>query len=214
MTFFFWSISRIPIALALGGYFTGPIIATLLSCIFLKEPFNLRNIVSIGFCFMGIILIINPENLNAYSVFLSILSGFLYGLYIVLTRVSSVFLRSEDNLLIQNFFGFLLSFPLVVNDFLSAQYLTFNILFLVFLMGGLSFVSHFFSLISFKTLDVKTAAPFLYFEIIFSAIIGLIVFDDFPNLYSWVGIFLIVLGGVLTLKPMRKNHLESKEILN
>lgn len=213
MICFFWSISRIPIAIALGGYFTGPIIATLLSCPFLKEPFSLRNVVSIGFCFMGIMLIINPENLDVHSVFLSIISGFLYGIYIVLTRSSSILVREEDNLLIQSFFGFLLSFPLIFKDYFPIQQVSLSGLFFIFLIGFLSFLSHAFSLISFKVLDVKTAAPFLYFEIVFSAVLGLIVFDDFPSLYSWIGILLIILGGIYNLKT-EKDVIKSKWVDN
>ncbi len=208
MTFFFWSISKIPIAIALGGYFTGPIIATLLSSIFLKEPLYPRNIVSIGVCFFGIFLIIGPSDLSVHSVLLSVISGFLYGVYIVLIRASSISVRAEDSLLIQNFLGFLLSFPLAIKGFMAVQFLSFYGMLLILLMGVLSFFSHYLSLKSLKVIDIKTAAPFFYFEIIFSALIGWLVFGDFPSMTSWGGITLIILSGVLTLRPMKSKQTE------
>jgi drug/metabolite transporter (DMT)-like permease len=50
--------------------------------------------------------------------------------------------------------------------------------------------------LSLKYADASKLAPFSYFEIITNVLIGYYFFSDFPDLWTWVGLTIIVLSGV------------------
>ena len=51
---------------------------------------------------------------------------------------------------------------------------------------------------------VATLAPFQYLEIVSSATLGFLLFNDLPDLLTWVGIFIIVSSGMFVFYRERK----------
>jgi drug/metabolite transporter (DMT)-like permease len=50
--------------------------------------------------------------------------------------------------------------------------------------------------LSLKYADASKLAPFSYFEIITNVLIGYYFFSDFPDLWTWIGLTIIVSSGV------------------
>ena len=61
--FFFSSLSKMPIADALAIFFIEPLILTLLSALFLREPIGVRRITAVLIGFIGALIIIQPLSL-------------------------------------------------------------------------------------------------------------------------------------------------------
>jgi drug/metabolite transporter (DMT)-like permease len=49
---------------------------------------------------------------------------------------------------------------------------------------------------AFSYTKASTLAPFQYTQLIAATIVGVIVFDTFPDQTTWLGIFLIVVSGL------------------
>ena len=53
-----------------------------------------------------------------------------------------------------------------------------------------------FIILSLKYADASKLAPFSYFEIVTNIIIGYYFFSDFPDKWTFLGLFIIILSGI------------------
>ena len=60
---------------------------------------------------------------------------------------------------------------------------------------------------AFAHADASTLAPFTYFEIVSAVIFGFLFFGTLPTLLSWVGIFLITVGGIYVSQALRVRNI-------
>ena len=74
---------------------------------------------------------------------------------------------------------------------------TFNDLFYLFLLGISSNLILYCLLKSFKLIEVSSVAPYRYIELIFSAGLGYIIFDEIPDLSTIVGSAIIIMATVI-----------------
>ena len=66
--------------------------------------------------------------------------------------------------------------------------------------GIFACVGHLFIILSLKYADASKLAPYSYFEIITNIIIGYYIFGDFPDNWTFIGLFIIVLSGIYISK--------------
>jgi drug/metabolite transporter (DMT)-like permease len=70
----------------------------------------------------------------------------------------------------------------------------------LFLHGARGFliatIGHLLVVHAFRRAPVSVLAPFQYVEIIGATILGLLIFDDFPDAITWVGVVIIVGSGI------------------
>lgn len=194
MVSFYWAISSLSVATALGGYFTGPVIAAVLSIVLLGERARASTLLAVVLGFLGALFILRPDNSITYGSVFALLSGILSGFYLVLTRAASLSVRAEDNVLIQSIVGAALIAPIAA---VNVPAVDLTILCLMVLMGVLSFAAHGLFLAAFRILDVGTLAPLAYLEIAIAALLGWAIFGDLPTILAWVGIVCVVTAGLL-----------------
>jgi len=192
--FFFYSISIISMAKALTLAFIAPLITTALSPFILNEKVGLRRWSAVIVGFIGSLIVIRPGFLDFNLATIAGLgTGFFYGLYLIVTRK----LHTADNplltLLLTGLVGLLIgSFivPFVWINLTIYQWL------LLALMGLFACLGHFFLILSLKYADASKLAPLGYFEIVTNVILGFYFFGDFPDYWSWLGLFIIVFSGI------------------
>ena len=64
------------------------------------------------------------------------------------------------------------------------------------IMGIFACLGHILLIYSLKYADASKLAPFGYFEIITNIILGYYVFKDFPDLWTFLGLFVIISSGI------------------
>ena len=191
---FFYSISIISMAKALTLAFVAPLITTALSPFLLNENVGFRRWAAVIVGFIGSIIVIRPGfidfNLETIA---GLGTGFFYGLYLIVTRK----LHTSDNplltLLLTGVVG------LIIGSFIVPFFwinLTINQWLLLALMGIFACLGHFFLILSLKYADASKLAPLGYFEIVTNVLLGYYFFTDFPDSWSWIGLFIIVFSGV------------------
>ena len=62
-------------------------------------------------------------------------------------------------------------------------------------MGIIACLGHILLIYSLRYADASKLAPFGYFEIITNIILGYFVFRDFPDMWTFLGLFIIVSSG-------------------
>ena len=191
---FFYAISVISLAKALTLAFVAPLIVTAFSPIFLGERVGVRRWTAVIIGFIGSLVVIRPGFVEINLASLSALcTGILYGFYLIITRKLSTSDNSLLTLLLTGMVGLVvisLTMPFIWMNPSPLQWS---------LMAGIGLfacIGHLFLILSLKYADASKLAPFSYFEIITNIIIGYYFFNDFPDNWTFLGLFIIILSGI------------------
>ena len=191
---FFYAISIISLAKALTLAFVAPLIVTAFSPIFLGERVGFMRWSAVIIGFIGSLVVIRPGfvEINLASI-AALGTGVMYGFYLIITRKLS---KSDNPLLTLLLTGvvgaIIISF---VMPFVWVKP-NFNQWSIMAAIGIFACLGHFFLILSLKYADASKLAPFSYFEIITNIIIGYYFFSDFPDNWTFLGLFIIVLSGI------------------
>jgi drug/metabolite transporter (DMT)-like permease len=191
---FFYSISIISLAKALTLAFVAPLIVTALSPIFLKEKVGFRRWTAVIVGFIGSLIVIRPGIIEFNFASLAALgTGVLYGFYLIVTRKLSTSDSPLLTLLLTGIVG-----AVIMSLFAPIFWVwpTLNQWSMMAAIGFFASLGHLFLILSLKFADASKLAPFSYFEIITNIIIGYYFFGDFPDIGTFIGLFIIVLSGV------------------
>ena len=190
---FFYSISIISMAKALTLAFVAPLVTTVLSPIFLEERVGVKRWIAVVIGFIGSLVVIRPGIIEFNLATVAALgTGCFYGVYLIITRK----LHSTDNplltLLITGIVGATVSsflVPIVWVNPTNMQWLWLSI------MGIFACLGHILLIYSLKYADASKLAPFGYFEIITNIILGYFFFKDFPDIWTFLGLAIIISSG-------------------
>ncbi len=202
---FFSALVYIPVADAIAIFFVEPLILTILSAFLLGEVFGLRRLFAIIIGFAGALFVIQPSFKELGFVSLApIASAFLYASYLILTR--KIASTRDDPLSMQITAGIggaaIMLIALIIGNFFSSEVLTFKppqTLFFWLLLVGVGLVgtlTHLMIVWAFARVNASILAPFQYVEIISAALLGYLIFGEFPNALKWLGILIIIISGV------------------
>ena len=191
---FFYSISIISMAKALTLAFVAPLITTALSPFFLGEKVGFRRWSAVIIGFVGSLIVIRPGFIEFNLASIAALgTGFFYGIYLVITRK----LHSSDSplltLLLTGVVGVIIASFLVPVVWINP---TFNQWSLVAVIGIFACLGHLFLILSLRYGDASKLAHFGYFEIVTNVILGYYFFSDFPHIWTWLGLVIIICSGI------------------
>jgi drug/metabolite transporter (DMT)-like permease len=191
---FFYSISVISLAKALTLAFVAPLIVTAFSPIFLSEKVGLRRWLAVVIGFIGSLVVIRPGFVEINLASLAALgTGVMYGFYLIITRKLSTSDNPLLTLLLTGVVGAIIIS--IVMPFVWVKP-TLNQWSMMAAIGIFACVGHLFLILSLKYADASKLAPFSYFEIITNIIIGYYFFSDFPDNWTFLGLFIIVISGI------------------
>lgn len=193
MTLYFLAIARIPLSLAVSAYFAGPIIAVVLSVLFLGEAATPRKVVSLMLGFAGSLVILRPSGEIETGIVMAFGAGSFFALYLIATRQASRHSDPIKTLAFQCVIGTALLTPQAI--------LTFDIpspdaLWLFAGLGLFSALGHVLTILAFRIADASTLAPLVYVELVGTVAIGFLIFDEVPGTATVIGATLIVLAGL------------------
>ena len=144
--------------------------------------------------FIGSMVVIRPGFVEINLASLAALgTGVMYGFYLIITRK----LSSSDNplltLLLTGVVG-----AIIISFVMPFVWIkpTLNQWSMMAAIGIFACVGHLFIILSLKYADASKLAPFSYFEIVTNIIIGYYFFSDFPDKWTFLGLFIIILSGI------------------
>lgn len=211
--FFFWALQYLPLAEAIAIFFVEPLILTLLSPLLLKEPVGWRRLLAVFIGFGGALLIIRPTFQDTgWPALLPLGAALCFAFYLVLTRrlatgMDPVLMQFQAGL------GGAATATLLLlagwwsgwlpNVILPVAPDTRSILLLV-LLGLIATGGHILVVHAFRRASASILAPFQYLEIISATLLGYLVFGDFPDATTWIGIAIIVGSGLFVFYRERR----------
>jgi drug/metabolite transporter (DMT)-like permease len=212
LAMFFYNITTISLAEAMTFSKTSPIFTAIFAFIFLKEALSRKAWIGIFIGFIGILFItkFTGENLSKTD-WLGILSG--VGAALAYTSIRELKRFYDVRVIVLSFVIVGTLFPLIF--MLVAQFYTneqFDFLISPFVMPSgiewlyivlLGIFSTFAQLFMTKAYSVTKAGiigAIGYSTIVFSIVIGMLLGDMFPDIYTSIGIVLIITSGILVSK--------------
>ena len=191
---FFYSISVISLAKALTLAFVAPLIVTAFSPMFLGEKVGFRRWSAVVIGFIGSLVVIRPGFVEINLASLAALgTGVMYGFYLIITRKLSTSDNPLLTLLLTGVVG-----AVIISCVMPFVWVmpTLNQWSMMAAIGVFACIGHLFLILSLKYADASKLAPFSYFEIITNIIIGYYFFSEFPDNWTFLGLFIIILSGV------------------
>lgn len=191
------ALHLLPLAEATALSFIAPSIIALLAGPCLKEKVGLRQWLALAVGFIGVLLIARPGGSLTLSGVLFALGGALcYSVYQILTRHLS---STEDSLTMLFYTALVgtvatsLALPWIWQGPLPVGWQIPQVL----LLGVLGGLGHFLLIRALRLVPVSSLSPFLYLQLVFATSLGWLIFDQWPDRWSLLGMAVIVGSGLM-----------------
>lgn len=194
---FFAAIARIPLATALALMFCYPLIVSVLSPRLLGERAELRRWLAVVAGFGGILVILRPGLIAMeWGSVLALLAGCAYSAYFLATRKLSGTAPPLVTLAYTAVFG-----GVVLTAAAPLYWVPPALADLPYMAGiGLAAAcGHYLIILAFERAPATVLAPLGYGEIVMATLIGYVVFGDFPDRWTWLGIAIVIGSGSYVL---------------
>ena len=200
-----------PLADVFGAFFIGPVVATLLAVVWLREVATPPEWLAVILGFAGVLLVVQPGVNVSSGLLFALGAGLFYGSFLVATRWASHTGPPLAQLAAQLGFGFLflapLGFTTLATHWQAGSLPTSGLL---VLMGITSFLANFFTILGLARARAAYLAPIVYLQLVAATIIGAVFFRDQPDTLALCGVVLILLTGLLKLPAVTERWQASK----
>jgi len=192
MLSWFTALSLMPVADATALSLMGPVFVSLLAIVFLGERVGPRRWAGIGLAIAGGLIIIRPGFSEiGLGTWLILISGIVVSGSKLIAKVLS---GTESAATIVALLTFLMTPILAVPTLFVWQTPTLEQLVLLAVIGGLGTIGHLLFVQAYKMADISLVEPAIFTRMIWAALIGFVLFAEFPDLWTWIGGAVIVVG--------------------
>ena len=203
---FFMALRSLPLAEATAINYTTPVLVILLAVLFLGERMTRPRIAFVVAGVVGMLLIVRPgADLFRGASLLVLCSASFYAVFQILTRVMA---REDPRVM--------LLYPALVGAavmtvawpfFGSRLELTWLDMAKLLMVGVLGTGGHFLLILAFQRAPASALTPFTYAHLVFATLVGWLVFGDFPDTLTLVGMAVIGGSGLLLTWHERRRAL-------
>jgi drug/metabolite transporter (DMT)-like permease len=207
----YYAVTTLPLAEATLLQYMYPVFTAIFAFFFLKERIQHSTLICIVLCLLGLLAMVKPNLtfdgeavLPWFSVFVALAGSVGSGTaYVIVKRLS----RSEDSSVIIFYFPLIalpLSLILLGDNFVMPDS---HALILLLFVGIFTQVGQVGLTKAMKTEVAAKVSAFSYVQVIFSAILGVIIFNEIPSIWTFIGGTLILLGALINVFGSKKKQL-------
>ena len=203
-TLFFFAFSRLGLAEASAIFNISPVLITLGAFLFLREQIGPRRVIGILVSLLGALIIIRPGSgvFTIYAI-LPLGAAIFYSTYSLATRFVGTDESPWTSLFYSAIFGAICYSIYIVFHW---NPMSNNALLLTIIIGLFGTAGH-ICLIKALTLgEASLVAPFIYTNLLFTTIWGVVLFGNFPDFWTIVGALIIVAAGIYVWARDRANR--------
>jgi len=205
------SFSVMPIATAIAIFFVEPLILTLLAGPLLGEKAGPRRLIAVGVGLLGAMIVIRPGFSEfGWVTLLPLISALAYALNMIILKRASV---SRSGLTVQCgatiYAGAALVILTVALHLTGAPDLApptaqIGVWGAILCAGAVAATSFVLVAEAYRSAEATALAPFQYLEIVTATALGFLVFGDFPDALTWVGVAIILSSGIYIFQRERQ----------
>ncbi len=192
---YFFAIVFIPIAKAATISLTAPLVVALLAWPMLGERTTIGRSIALGVGFLGVVIVIRPgTELFQWASLFVVWSAVCYALYQILTRRIASIDTPETSAIYSSLiggFGLILVLPFVWKTPHGLRDVA-----LFCSLGVLGALGHYCVARAMNYAPANIVSPFQYMQLLGSVAVGYFFFDNFPDVYGWIGAAVIVAAGL------------------
>ncbi len=196
-------------ATALG--FTTPLFTTVLAVLILGEVIRFHRTAALLLGFVGILIIIRPGYMPfEFGTVLMLIASFSFSFVLIFVKK----LSATDSSLTIIFYHLLYMTPaFFILSLFYWENINFNQLIIFVLMGASGLLSHWCLAQAFKMSDTTFVMPLQFTKLIWASLIGLFIFAEQPDIWTWIGGVIIFISIVyITYREAFKKKGTSKPI--
>jgi drug/metabolite transporter (DMT)-like permease len=211
---FFAGVQRLPLADNMALSFIYPFLVACLSPLILKEHLSVRQMLAILLGFAGTLIIVRPgSGIFGSAALLPLCSAFGYAGYVLVTR--KLVQKDGPTSVLQfwmGLFGSLWVLPIfVIAMAFDLPGLRFHLanttaLLGVIAMGLFGTVGHWLVTKGARHVPANVQAGLGYSEILTASLLGWIFWHDFPDMWTWIGIAVIISSGIWLVSLQSKHR--------
>jgi drug/metabolite transporter (DMT)-like permease len=177
---------------------------------FLREEVGKRRVLASVVGFAGSLLVIQPAfmSVGLYALF-PLMCALFFALYMMITRELSREVHPVSMQFLTAFIAAILCVPLLLaGSEMGVEAMSFArpegvALLWCGLVGVAGTTAHMFMTYALRFAPSSTLAPVQYLEMVTATLFGYLVFGNFPNALTWVGIAIIVASGLYVIHRER-----------
>ena len=193
-TLFFFAFSRLGLAEASAIFNVSPVLITLGAFLFLQEKIGPRRLIGIIVSLLGALIIIRPGSgvFTIYAI-LPLGAAIFYSTYSLVTR----FVGTDESPWTSLFYS------AIFGAICYSIYITFHwtpmsngALVLTIIIGLFGTAGHICLIRALTLGEASLVAPFIYTNLLFTTVWGLVLFGNFPDYLTIFGALIIVVAGI------------------
>lgn len=193
-TLFFFAFSKLGLAEASAIFNISPVLITLGAFLFLREQIGPRRVIGIVASLLGALIIIRPGS-GVFTVYalLPLGAAIFYSTYSLATRFVGTDESPWTSLFYSAIFGAICYSIYIVFHW---NPMSNNALLLTIIIGLFGTAGHICLIRALTLGEASLVAPFIYTNLLFTTIWGLVLFGNFPDFWTIAGALIIVAAGV------------------
>ncbi|ELE7611737.1 DMT family transporter [Vibrio vulnificus] len=210
----YYAVTALPLAEATILQYVHPVFTALLAVLFLNERVQPATLACIVLCLLGVFTMVYPSfdasgvsELPMLSVGIALLGAFGSSIAYVIVRKLS---RTEDSSVIIFYFPLValpVSAMLIGDDFVVPDVALILVLILV---GIFTQIGQFGLTKAMQTQTAGNASAYSYVQIVFSALLGVVLFNEVPSIWTLLGGSLIVIGALINVFGPKSKWLSNR----
>ena len=190
-------------ATVFGGFFVGPIVAYALSAFLLGERVTLARTILLGLSFVGVLIVVRPGFGMTAGMGFAILAGCFHGSYLVATRWLAALFRPRFLLLSQLVIGAVVLAPFAIGPLPA---ITGNAAVLIGISAMGSALGNLLLVLVNRTTPANVIAPLIYSQLVVATVLGVIIFGDWPDSTTLIGLTVIAIAGASSVWFAGRGH--------
>ncbi|MDG1739378.1 MAG: DMT family transporter [Paracoccaceae bacterium] len=182
-----------PIPNVFGAFFVGPIVSYILAILFLGETPSRSRSLLLAVGFIGVLMVVKPGFGASTGMFFALAAGTFYGSYLAMTRTVAGSYRPRFLLISQLIIGSIILTPFGLSSPMPVLNLNLSVLIALSALG--SAIGNYLIVVANRKAEASLIAPLVYSQLISATVAGVLVFGDWPDMYSLMGLGLILISG-------------------
>ena len=199
--FFFTGLILMPVSLVYTLLMTNPFFVTIFAYLFLKEKVGIRRWTAVVIGFIGVLVVINPQNLNFnYLFLLPIISA----IFLTIRDIATKSLATQSNNVEITFItALLITIFAGLASLIFGYHVSFNETSHILISSVFVLFGYLFSVMTVFYAPLSLTASARYSVIIFGIIFGYLILNEVPSTNMIIGAIIITLSGLFVIKRER-----------
>ena len=206
LVLFFYCITVLPLATAVTLNYTAPLFLTVFTMIVYKDKFHLPMTIVIALGFLGVVLLLHPTLARNQLLpgLLGLISGFLAGVAYLNVKQLGIIGEPET----RTVFYFSLTATIGSGVWMlsgAVHAITLQSFAILLGLGSTATLAQLAMTRAYRIGNTLVVGSMAYSTIIFASLFGILLWNEVLPLSSWLGMALIIAGGVLSLRLTPKH---------